>query len=139
MIFFKVILIYLFIGSVIGQIFALSNRNENYIVPATIYLLISGYLIYLFFRGNQRLIFRSVVALFLIQIFSIETNSFSYLFTVGLFFIINFKLAGFSHSSDFYGLSTSNFSPMPAGEPATVGFNVIAFVLLLLTIVNWKK
>ena len=139
MTFFKIILIYLFIGSVIGQIFALSNRSENYLLPAAMYLLISCYLIFLFFRGRPGLIFGSLVGLFLIQLISIETNSLSYLFNIGLHYTVNFKLAGFSHSSDILGLSNSDFSPVGAGEPETIGFNIVAFVILLLVIVNWKK
>jgi hypothetical protein len=68
-----------------------------------------------------------------------ETNSLSYLFNIGLHYTVNFKLVGFSHSSDILGLSNSDFSPVRVGEPETIGFNIVAFVILLLVIVNWKK
>ena len=135
----KSILVYLFIGSVIGQVFALSNRDENYIVAAALYLLISGYLIFLFFRGRRDLVFVSLVVLFLIQLISIETYSFSYLFTIGIYYILNFSIGGLSSTSTVLGLSARDFSPVPAGEPVTMGFNIIAFVLLILVIVNSKK
>jgi hypothetical protein len=76
------------------------------------YLLISCYLIFLFFRGRPALIFGSLVGLFLIQLISMETNSLSYLFNIGLHYTVNFKLVGFSHSSDILGLSNSDFSPV---------------------------
>ena len=137
--FFKIILVYLFIGSVIGQIFALSNRDENYVLPATMYFLISGYLIFLFVRGRPGLIFGSIVGLFLIQLISIATRFLSYLFTIGIHFTANFKLNGFSPNSTILGLSSSDFAPVHGGEPETVGFNILAFVFLLLVIVKWKK
>ena len=137
--FFKATMVYLFLGSVIGQIFALSGRDENYILPAIMYFLISGYLIFLFVRGPRGLVFGSIVGLFLIQLISIETGSFSYLFNIGLHYTANFRLDGFSLASTVLGLSTSDFSPVGASEPGTVGFNLLAFVFLLLVIVNWRK
>ena len=135
----KGILVYLFIGSVIGQVFALSDRDENYIVAAAMYLLVSGYLIFLFFRGRPELVFISLVVLFAIQLISAETHSFSYLFTIGLYYNLNFSIGHLSSNSTVLGLSASDFSPVPAGEPVTIGFNILAFVFLLLVIVKWKK
>jgi len=137
--FFKIILVYLFIGSVIGQIFALSGRDGNYILAATVYLLISGWLIFLYFRGRRVLVFGSITVLFLIQLISIETRVGSYMFSIGVCYFENFRLEGFSHVSMFFGLSASDFSSVRGTEPQTIGFNIVAFVLLLLTIVNWKK
>ena len=135
----KSILVYLFIGSVIGQVFALSNHDEKYIVAAAMYLLICGYLIFLFLRGRPQVVFITLVVLFVIQLISAETHSFSYLFTIGLYYNLNFSIGGLSSTSTVLGLSASDFSPVPPGEPVTIGFNILAFVFLLLVIVKWKK
>ena len=84
--FFKAVLIYLFVGSIIGVVFASAAKEDNYIWPILMYGLISGYLIFIYFKGSRRLIFGSLLVLFLIQLISIETKSFSYLFTIGLCF-----------------------------------------------------
>jgi len=137
--FFKAVLIYLFVGSIIGVVSASSSNGNNYIWPVLMYGLISGYLIFIYFRGTRRLIFGSLLVLFLIQLISIETESFSYLFTIGLSFFNNFKMDGFSVRSTVLGLSHSDFSPVQVGEPEIIGVNLLAFVFLLLIIVNRKK
>ena len=137
--FLKIMLVYLFIGSVIGQIYALSNGDENYLVPASMYFFISGYLIFLFFRGRPGLISGSLVCLFLIQLGSIETRFVSYMFSIGIYYVTNFRFAGFSPTSTVLGVSASDFSPIRNSEPQTIGFNLVAFVFLLLVIVNRKK
>ena len=135
----KAVLIYLFVGSIIGVVFASSSKENNYIWPILMYGLISGYLIFIYFKGSRRLIFGSLLVLFLIQLISIETKSFSWLFTIGLHFFNNFKLDGFSVHSTVFGLSSSDFSPPLADEPEIFGVNLLAFVFLLLIIVNQKK
>ena len=137
--FFKAVLIYLFVSSIIGVVFASSDRGNNYIWPILMYGLISGYLIFIYFKGTRGLIFGSLLVLFLIQLISIETESFSYLFTIGLHFFNNFKMDGFSVHSTVLGLSNIDFTPVLAGEPEIFGVNLLAFVFLLLIIVNQKK
>ena len=136
---FKAILVYLFIGCILGIVSASAAQDKSSRWPLLFYSLISGYLIFLFFRGRPNLIFGSLVLLFLIQLVSAETHSFSYLFTIGLYFILNFGIGGSSHNSTILGLSASDFSTVPAGEPVTIGFNLLALVFLLLVIVNRKK
>ena len=137
--FFKAVLIYLFVGSIIGIIFAASSNGNNYIWPILMYGLISGYLILIYFKGTRALIFGSLLVLFLAQLISIETESFSYLFTIGLSFFNNFKLPGFSVHSTVLAISHSDFFPVQAGEPEIFGVNLLVFVFLLLIIVNRKK
>ena len=137
--FFKALLIYLFAGSIIGVVFAASEKENNYFWPVLMYGLISGYLIFIYFKGTRTLIFRSLVVLFLIQLISIETGSLSYLFTIGLSFFNNFKMPGFSVHSTVLAISHSDFSPVQVGEPEIFGVNIFAFVFLLLIIVNRKK
>jgi len=137
--FFKAVLIYLFVGSIIGVVFAASEKENNYIWPVLMYGLISGYLIFIYFKGTRALIFGSLLVLFLVQLISIETKSFSYLFTIGLSFFNNFKLPGFSVHSTVLAISHSDFSPVQAGEPEIFGVNLLVFVFLLLIIVNRKK
>ena len=137
--FFKAVLIYLFVGSIIGIISASSSNGNNFIWPILMYGLISGYLIFIYFKGNRGLIFGSLLVLFLVQLISIETKSFSYLFTIGLSFFNNFKMPGFSVHSTFLGISHSDFYPVQAGEPEIFGVNLLVIVFLLLIIVNRKK
>ena len=137
--FFKIILVYLLLGSIMGVVYSVSGRDQHYLVLC--YHVFAGRRIshISFFRGRRNLIFRSIAGLLLIQMVSVETASFSYLFSIGFFFFNNFRFDGFSASSIHWGISASDFSPVLEGERETIGFNIVAFVLLLLLIVNWKK
>lgn len=138
--FIKIILIYLLIGSVIGCVFTFFKKENNYVLPFCIYVLISAYLLVLFFKGNRNLIFNSIILLFLVQVFSIKMMSFSYFFSIGFCFFCDFLIETFSFREIILSFSYSDFTPVQHGQKEVIGFNLVAlFFLLLLIIIKGKK
>jgi hypothetical protein len=138
MIFLKIIHIYLLIGAVTGLYFSFS-AIETDLLPFFVYLFISGYLVFLFFKHSQTLLFKSLVLLLILQLISIKTMVLGYLLTLGLCFFIGFGLDSPSARETLFGFSPSDFYPVVEGQKELIGFNLIAFVLLLLLILTKEK
>lgn len=138
MIFLKIIHVYLFIGAVTGLYFSFS-KLETDLLPFFIYLFLTGYLVFLFFKNSQALLFKSLILLLILQLISIKTMSLGYLLTLGLCFFIGFGIDSPSAREMLFGFSVSDFYPVVERQKEMIGVNLIAFVLLLLLILTKEK
>lgn len=136
--FLKIIHIYLLIGALAGCFFSFSKLSTT-ILPFSIYVGLTAYLICLFFIHNRNLLFNSLVILFAIQLISIKTIVLGYLLSIGFCFFIGFGLDSNAARETLFGLSTSDFSPVAQGQYQIVGINVLAVVILLLLILTKEK
>jgi hypothetical protein len=138
MTFLKIIHIYLLIGAVTGLYFNLS-KVETAVLPIFIYLALTGYLIFLFFKHNRTLLFNSLLFILILQLISIKTLSLGYLLSVGLCFFIGFGIDSPPARETLLAFSASDFSPVAEGQNEIVGINLLAVVVLLLLILTKEK
>ena len=138
MIFLKIIHIYLLIGAVAGSFFSFSKVETN-LLPFFIYLALTGYLIFLFFKHSQTLLFNSLLFLFILQLFSVKTMALGYLLSIGLCFFIGFGIDPPSSRETLFAFSASDFSPVTEGQNQIVGINLLAVIVLLLLILTKEK
>ncbi len=138
MIFLKIIHVYLFIGAVTGLYFSFS-KIETGLLPFFIYLIITGYLIFLFFKHSRTLVFNSLLFILILQLISIKTIALGYLLSVGLCFFIGFGIESPSARETLFAFSASDFYPVAAGQKEIVGINLMAVVLLLSLVLTKEK
>lgn len=136
--FLRIIHIYLLIGALAGCFFNFSNLPTT-ILPFCIYLGLTAYLIFLFFKHSQSLLFNSLVFLFTVQLISIKTMLLGYLLSIGLCFFIGFGFDSHAARETFFGISSSDFTPVAAGQNQIVGINLLAIVILLLLVLTKEK
>lgn len=138
MIFLKIIHVYFLLGAVTGLYFSFS-KIESGLLPFFIYLVITGYLIFLFFKHSQTLLFKSLLSLLILQLISIKTMALGYLFSLGVSFFIGFGLNPPSTRETLLTLSSIDFSAVANGQKEIIGFNILALVLLLSLILTKEK
>lgn len=138
MIFLKIIHVYLFIGAVTGLYFSFSNVATT-LLPLFIYLALTAYLIFLYFKHSRTLVFNSLLFILLLQLISIKTLTFGYLLSVSLCFFIGFGLESPSARETLFAFSASDFSPVAAGQKEIVGINLLAVILLLSLVLTKEK
>lgn len=136
--FLKITHIYLLIGTLAGAFFSFS-KIETGILSFCIYVVLTGYLIFLFFKHNGRLLFNSLFFLFILQLISIKTIGLGYLLSVGLCFFIGFGIDPLSARETLFGISHSDFSPIAEGQKQMIGINLLAVVMLLLLVLTKEK
>lgn len=134
----KIIHIYLLTGALAGLFFSFSSIKTT-IFPFCIYLALTGYLIFLFFKRSQNRLFKSLIFLSILQLISLKTMTFGYLLSIGLCFFIGFSIDPVSSRETLFSISYSDFSPVADGQKQMVGVNLMALVMILLLILTKEK
>jgi hypothetical protein len=129
---------YLLIGALAGLLFGFSSIKTT-LLPFCIYLALTGYLVFLFFKRSPTLLFNSLLLLFMLQLISIKTIALGYFLGIGLCFLISFGIDPISARETLFGISYSDFSPVAEGQKQMVGINLLALVMLLLLILTKEK
>jgi len=138
MIFLRIIHIYLLMGAATGIFFSLA-KLETTLLPFVIYVALTGYLVYLFFKKSRTLLFNSLVLLFVLQLISIKTIALGYVFTIGLCFFFGFGIDPVSARESIVAFSTSDFTAVKEGQNQIISINLFAVVLLLLLVLTKEK
>ena len=108
--FLRIIHIYLLIGALAGCFFSFPKLATT-ILPFCIYVGLTAYLLFLFFKHSPNLLFNSLVFLFIIQLISIKTMVFGYLLSMGFCFFIGFGFDPNAARETLFGLFKQRFFP----------------------------
>ncbi len=138
MIFLKSVHIYLTAGAVAASYFCFTRINQA-LLPFIVAVLVTVYLGVLFFIRNRTLLFNSMMVLFLLQLISLKTATFGFIFSLGIGLYIQVGLTNSATGQYLATLSSVDFSHVVPGEHQRVGANLFAFILLLFTMLTKER
>ncbi len=138
MLFLKIVHIYLTAGAVAASYFCFT-RLDQAVLPFIVAVLTTVYLAVLFFIHNRTLLFHSMLVMFLLQLISLKTATFGFLFSLGIGLYIQVGLTNSATGQYLATLSSIDFSHVVQGEHQRVGANLFAFILLLFTMLTKER
>ena len=140
MIFLKTVHMYQFLGALASCFFSFYNRESIGIMPFCVSVIITSFLLALFFFRTQNRLFYSMIILHAFQIISFKTASFGYLSSLGVGLYIQFNVEHFSVYQFLATLAIIDFSPITNGEPLLFNVNVLSLVMTsFLTLTKERK
>lgn len=129
---------YQFIGALASCYFSFTHIHQT-ILPLCVSIVVTVFLLFLFFVRTQNRLFYSMIILHFFQLASLKTATFGYLASLGVGLYIQFNIDHFSIYQFLATLAIFDFSPIIAGEPPAIGINILVLVMLLFLSVTKER
>lgn len=130
MIFLRAVHMYQFLGALASCYFSYTHIHET-ILPLCASILVTLYLGILFFIRTHSRLFYSMIILHFLQLISIKTATFGYLASLGVGLYMQFNVDHFSLYQYLATIAIFEFLPTTPNQPASIGINILVFIMLL--------